>query len=366
MNSDVNDITFDDNGVCNYCTEFYARYHSQFDIDDNEKRKELDKLLYKIKRSGKNKKYDCIVGLSGGVDSAWVLVHAVKHGLRPLAVHMDNGWNSELSQNNIENIVKILGVDLYTYVIDWNEYRNMMQSFFDADVIDVELLMDNAMTSINYQQANKYGIKYILAGTNQSTEGMNMPRNWNWFKYDKKNIASIVDQFGGNKFESYPAFGIIDYIWYVSIKKIEWVSYLDFFDYNKNEAIKILEEQFRFKPYPYKHYESIFTRFYQGYLLPTKFNVDKRLLHLSTLIVSGQISRNAALRILETPPYPDNKQLKMDEKYFLKKMEWEPEALEAYLGRPAIAHDKYPSERERWVRLVKFKNAIRNISFIRK
>ena len=186
MDTSATEISFNEQGVCNFCTEFLTQSDYVMNRDQAKKKQELDSFVSKVKQAGKNKRYDCIVGVSGGVDSSWVLVQAIKLGLRPLAVHMDNGWNSELAQNNIANLVRSLNVDLYTHVIDWNEYRNLMQAFFDADVIDVELLYDNAMFAVNYRLAVKYGVKYILSGCNQVTEGMRMPEGWNWFKYDKK------------------------------------------------------------------------------------------------------------------------------------------------------------------------------------
>ena len=284
--------------------------------------------------------------MSGGVDSCFALHKIIKLGLKPLVVHMDNGWNSELAQNNIENLVKKLNLDLFTYVIEWNEYKNMMNSFFEADVIDIELLMDNAMLGVNYNQASKHNIKYILAGTNTSTEGMAMPPNMNWFKYDKKNILSILKKYGNHKIKSYPIISTIDLIYYITVKKIKWISFLDYFDYNKTEAIEILKSNYDFKPYPYKHYESVFTRFYQGYILPKKFGVDKRKLHFSTLIISKQMQREKALHELMTDhAYQSNEILENDKEYFLKKMSWSNEKLENYIKRPEKSHLSYPSEK---------------------
>jgi hypothetical protein len=247
--------------------------------------------------------------LSGGVDSSWVLVQAVKYGLRPLAVHLDNGWNSELAQNNIYKLVSILGVDFYTHVIDWDEYRNMMEAFFQSDVIDVELLYDNAMLAVNYQQANKYKIRYILSGTNQSTEGMRIPESWNWYKYDKAGIKNIVKNFTKIKTKTFPFFSTFDFLIYNYFKQIKWVPFLDLFIYNKNNALLHLEDNYGYKRYPYKHYESIFTRFYQGYILPKKFGIDKRKLHLSTLIMTNQLSRDQALSLLNNIPYESTSDL---------------------------------------------------------
>jgi N-acetyl sugar amidotransferase len=348
MDTSVEDITFDKDGVCNYCTEYLTRSGDILDKPDELRKIELDLLVKHVKDQGKGKPYDCIIGISGGVDSSWVLVKAVELGLRPLAVHMDNGWNSELAQNNIANLISKLGVDLYTHVVNWSEYKFLMQSFFDADVIDVELLYDNAMLAVNYRLAKKYKLKHILAGTNQATEGMKIPSTWNWFKYDKRNIYEIAKKFGGVKIKTLPTIGTIDYFNYVVLKQIKWHSFLDNFSFNKSEALDILERDYGYRRYPYKHYESIFTRFYQGYILPKKFGVDKRRVHLGTLVVSKQMMRDEALVDLDGLPYPSRTALEEDIEYFLKKMGWTIKQLEDYLDRKGISHSSYPSERAFW------------------
>jgi N-acetyl sugar amidotransferase len=360
MDTTADNITFNELGVCNYCEEFSNVTVGLINPDSNENTNNLNNFIEKIKFDGRNKKYDCIIGVSGGVDSSWVLVKAKKLGLRPLAVHMDNGWNSELAQNNIENLINILGVDFYTHVINWEEYRELMQAFFDADVIDVELLYDNAMLAVNYKLASSYGIKYILSGSNISTEGMRMPNEWNWFKRDKKNIKGIAKRFGNLKIKSFPAIGVIDTLWYEKIKKIKWISFLDYFDYNKNNVIASLMEDYNYKPYPFKHYESIFTRFYQGYILPQKFNVDKRKLHFSTLIISGQLNRNEAIRLLDGIPYENQSTLEKDKLYFIKKMGWSIDQLENYIQRPPKKHSLYPSSRKLWNLVVLIEASIKN------
>jgi N-acetyl sugar amidotransferase len=348
MDSSVPSITFDANGVCNYCAEYLEQCgHVLHDIG-GQKDAKLRALVENVKKAGAGKQYDCIIGVSGGVDSSWVLVRAIELGLRPLAVHMDNGWNSELAQHNIATLVQRLGVDLHTHVIDWHEYRKLMQSFFDADVLDVELLYDNAALAVNYREAAKYGIRYILAGTNSATEGMRMPEGWNWMKFDKKNIQAIAKKFGRMRLSTFPAIGTLDFFRFRFVNGIRWTSILDLMPYNKADVLRELQDKYGYKPYPYKHYESIFTRFYQGYILPTKFGVDKRKLHLGTLVASGQMNREKALSDLAHIPYPDEAQLQEDRLYFLKKMGWTESDLQAYLARPAIAHDAYPSERPLW------------------
>ena len=345
MDTSAPGITFDGNGVCNFCTEFLQKSGEVISGARESNSDALQQFIDNVKERGKRHRYDCIVGVSGGVDSSWVLVKAVEFGLRPLAVHMDNGWNSELAQNNIANLIQGLSVNLYTYVIDWVEYRRLMQAFFDADVVDVELLYDNAMLAVNYRQAARFSVKSILAGTNQATEGMRMPASWNHLKFDRRNIRSIAKKFGSVKIRSFPAIGTAGFILHEFIMGVRWHSFLDLMPYRKNEALKTLTSDFGYKPYPYKHYESVFTRFYQGYILPKKFGIDKRKLHLSTLVVAGEMTREEALTDLEGAPYPSETELARDIEYFLKKMRWTRADLDEYIRRPGKSHQSYGSEK---------------------
>jgi N-acetyl sugar amidotransferase len=344
MDTTAAGISFDAEGRCNYCTDFLARLAAYQPPTASELQARFDALIARIKREGKGKRYDCIVGLSGGADSAYALYLAKKSGLRPLAVHMDNGWDSELAANNIENLVRKLGVDLYTHVINWDEYRRLMQAFFDANVIDVELLYDNAMLAVNYEMAEKYGLRWILAGTNTTTEGMPVPENWNWYKFDKKNIVAIAKR-DGVRLETFPAAGTFALWWKRVVKGIRWLTFLDYIDYYKPDCLSFLVRELDYRPYPYKHYESIFTRFYQGYILPEKFGIDKRKLHLSTLIVSGQMSREQAIELMKCSPYPSQDALEDDIEYFVKKMGWTRQQLADYLRQPGVPHEEYGSER---------------------
>jgi N-acetyl sugar amidotransferase len=351
MDTSAADISFDAGGVCNYCGEYLVSRARYLREDPVERQHRLDALLSRVRADGRGKPYDCIIGVSGGVDSSWVLALAVDLGLRPLAVHMDNGWNAELAQNNIANLVRGLGVDLHTQVIDWPEYRGLMEAFFAADVTDVELLYDNAVMAVNFGAAARHRQKYILGGTNVATEGMRMPPGWNWFKYDKRNIKAIARRFGGPRLDTFPAIGTLDFIQY-HLRGIRWLSFLDYTDYRKMAALQSLQGRFGYKPYPFKHYESVFTRFYQGFILPTKFGIDKRRLHFSTLIMNGEMTRDEATAALEGIPYESEKLLHQDTAYFLKKMGWSRDKLEQYLARPPIPHDSYPSERPLWERLL--------------
>lgn len=352
MDTTAAGILFDAQGRCNYCRNFEEKLATYQPASPDELSRRLTKLVDRVKAEGSGKPYDCIVGLSGGADSSFALYQAKKSGLRPLAVHMDNGWDSELAANNIENLVRKLGVDLHTHVVNWNEYKRLMQAFFDADVLDIELLYDNAMLAVNYQTAAKHGIRWILGGTNTTTEGMEMPITWNWFKWDKKNIVALGKR-DGVELDTLPTIGTLEYVFSKSVRRIRWIPFLDYIDYNKARCTQLLVDELGYRTYPYKHYESVFTRFYQGYILPRKFGIDKRKLHLSTLVMSGQLSREDALRTMDQIPYPSESALQEDVDYFLKKMGWSPKQLADYLARPEIPHSRYGTEKPLWDRLAK-------------
>lgn len=346
MDESAGEIHFDSNGNCNFCTEYLssAQYAGTGRESAANRDVRLESLVSEIKKRGKGKPYDCIVGVSGGVDSSWVLVNAVKLGLRPLAVHMDNGWNSNLAVSNISNLIEELGVDLFTHVINWDEYRSFMEAFFAADVIDIELLYDNALHEVCYSQAKRYGLRYILSGSNFSTEGLRMPASWAWeSKWDGRNIINIGKRLGA-RVKTFPLFTTFKWLVYTYVFRIKWLPFLDLLDFKKEAALTVLESDYGYTRYPYKHYESVFTRFYQGYILPRKFGVDKRRAHLSSLVASGQLSREAAILDLEGIPYPSEKDLQTDLKFFLKKMGWEEKKLEDYLSRPEIKHSKYGTD----------------------
>jgi N-acetyl sugar amidotransferase len=345
MDTSAADIVFDEQGQCSYCTEFITRLTHTGLVAPAAQR---DAFLQRVREDGRGLDYDCIVGLSGGVDSSYALYLAVRNGLRPLAVHLDNGWNSELAAHNIANLVRALNVDLCTHVIDWEENRDLQLSFFKANVIDIEMLMDNAMMALNYRMARQYRVKWILAGTNRSTEGMDMPSNWNWLKFDARNIRDIHRRFGSVPIRTHPLISVPGFIWNRYMRGIRWTPFLDYFEYRKDDALAILQNEMEYRPYPYKHYESVFTRFYQGYILPRKFGIDKRKLHLSTLIVTEQMTREQALEMMSQPPYPDPTQQRDDLAFVLKKLGFTQESLENYIAAPPVSHATYATEKPLW------------------
>jgi N-acetyl sugar amidotransferase len=332
---------------CTYCELYFARenINKENQVFQN-KTSELNKIVNEIKIRNKASKYDGIFGLSGGLDSCYALHKLVQLGLNPLVVHMDNGWNTELASNNIEKLVTKLGLDYETHIIKWSTYRKLQIAFLNADVVDIEMLYDQAASGTCSNFASKYDCKTILTGSNHSTEGMPMPENWSYVnKLDERNIRAIWKKFGdGTSLETFPFFSTKDFLKQLFLSRVKWVSILDYLEYNREEAITELTELYEFKPYPFKHYESVFTRFYQGYLLPKKFGIDKRKVHLSSLVLSGQLSRQEAATQLEESAYPDADLLARDKEYFLKRMSWTEDEFSSYLQRKEVPHSRYGNE----------------------
>ncbi|MBN4062333.1 MAG: ExsB family protein [Flavobacteriales bacterium] len=338
--SDEPSINFDEHGVCNYCIN-YDKSAAEFIFRDEGREEKLHQVISKIKSCGKGKKYDCVLGVSGGVDSTFLAYKVKQFGLRPLVVHLDNGWNSELAVKNIEGILEKLGFDLYTYVIDWEEFKDLQLSFLKASVIDLEVTSDHAIFSCLHRIAKENKIKYIISGFNIVTEGV-LPVSWRWHKLDWLNIKSIHKRFGTKKLKTFPRLSFFQLNYFMLALKIETVHLLNFIPYEKTKAKELITNKLGWRDYGGKHYESIITRFYQGYILPTKFNVDKRKAHLSTLICSGQITRNEALQELEKPIY-DSKQLKSDKEFVLKKFGLSEKEFNSLMALPIKRHDEYPS-----------------------
>lgn len=345
MDTTDSKIQFDEDGICNHCTTF-LNSRDKILLPKDERQAKLDQFISECKEWGKGKEYDCIAGISGGVDSTYMVYKAKELGLRPLAVHLDNGWNTRLAVTNIEKILKQLDVDLYTHVIDWEEFRDLQNAYFNASVVDIEVASDHAITAMIHNEASKRKIKYILLGSNFATEGI-MARSWVWTKNDLRNILDIHSKFGTRKLKTYPKLGFLGFVYLKKIKKIERFQFLNYIDYNRDEAKKILIDKFGWEDYGGKHHESMFTKFYQAYILPRKFNIDKRKAHLSTNICSGQITREESLKILEEPLY-DESELKRDMEYVLKKFGWTEEEFERLMELPIRPHTFYKTDQ--WMR----------------
>jgi len=344
------DIEFDKNGVCNHCTD-WDKSAKKYVFTGKKGEQELSEIVDKIKEQGKNQGYDCIMGLSGGLDSTYIAYLAKKMGFRPLAVHLDNEWDSEIAVNNIKNIVKKLDFDLYTYTVDWNEFKDLQLAYLKASVIDIEVVTDHAIMAALYNIANERGIKYILIGSNIMTEGI-MPRSWGYNKNDLINLKAIHNEFGAVRLKSYPVLGLSRKIHYQYIKNIKSLAILNYVPYVKEDVEKLVAQEFDWKNYGGKHCESIFTRFYQTYVLPRKFNIDKRKAHLSTLICSGQITRKEALKEIQKDLYTEE-DLKKDKEYVLKKLELTNEEFEKIMNLPIKSHFHYKSD-IKWSTFLRF------------
>jgi len=353
------DIRFDENGICNYYYEYKEAERTNVFTGEVGKEK-LHKLVDKIKNDGKGKPYDCLIGLSGGVDSTYVAWLVKDLGLRPLAVHLDNGWNSELAVKNIENIISKLSIDLFTLVINWEEFRDIQLSYLKASVVDIEVVSDHAIFATMYKLAKEKSISYIISGTNVVTEHI-MPPTWLYKKMDFANLKDIHKKYGSIKLKTYPTFGFKKHVFYSAVLKLNPVSILNYVQYDKKEVKELIKQKLDWRDYGGKHYESIFTKFYQAYILPEKFHIDKRKAHLSTLICSGQISREEALNELKQPLYSEH-ELKQDKEYVLKKFGLTETAFANIMKTPRRRHEDFKTDtrlKENYMKLLQKTQKIR-------
>lgn len=329
-------ISFDENGICNFCHEYDQLASKTVNRPREERYKDFEFSINEIRNWGVGKKYDCILGLSGGLDSSYMALIAMKHGLRPLLVHFDNGWNSEIAIKNIENIVNKTGFDLYTYVINWEEFKDLQIAYFKASVIDIEVPTDQLIFASLYKIAYDRNIKYILSGNNIRTEAI-LPTDWCFpNKLDYTNLSNIHKKYGKIELKNFPRLGVLERNSYY-LAGIRQVTFFDKHDFNVEEVKKALQSEFNYVVYPYKHYESVFTRFYQGYILPKKFNVDKRKAHLSTLICSGQLTREEAIEELKKPTYPLKEQ-EEDKAFVLKKWSMTSQEFDEIMEHKPVPH----------------------------
>jgi N-acetyl sugar amidotransferase len=338
--SDPN-IKFDENGICNYYHEYFnAEKENVFTNEEGQQK--LNENIDKIKLAGKGKKYDCLLGVSGGVDSTYLALKAKELGLRVLCVHFDNGWNSELAIKNIENIVTKLNFELETYVINWEEFKDIQLAYFKANVIDIEAITDHAIIGTLFKIAAENNIGFILSGNNYVTESL-LPKYWIFNKADHTNIKDIHKKFGTGELKTYPFFGAKAKNYYQRVKGIKSFDLLNYLPYIKNDVKKIIINELNWTDYGGKHYESVFTRFYQGYILPNKFGIDKRKAHLSNLICSGQITKEQALKELEMPMY-NPQLLETDKEFVLKKLGFTEPEFDNYINQPRREHTEFKTE----------------------
>ena len=351
--NDDPDLVIDEKGHCNYCNSYFLHMQLQKKTPQ-ELQKELDSIISTVKADRRKNKYDCIVGVSGGADSMYVVHLLVKMGLNPLVAHYDNGWDSELAVKNIEVMLHKLNIDLYTYVNDWKEFKDIQMAFIKSNVIDIELVTDQAIVAVLYKLSQKFKIKHVFTGHNTSTEFI-LPRHWYHWKLDGLNIKAIHKKFGKQKMETYPIVSYFDQYFLNKTGRIKFYSILNYLEYNKEKAKSLLKDEYDWVDYTGKHNESIFTRFYQSYILPLKFNVDKRKAHLSSLICSGQITREKALEELKIKPWT-TPQAQTDKAYVVKKLEWTVEEFDKWMKETPVSHFAYPSyltRHEKYVQIIR-------------
>lgn len=340
MDTSDPDISFDESGVCNYVEEFRAFQRA---LPKPAMRAErLNQLIADIKAQGQRRKYDCILGVSGGVDSSYLACKLHEWGVRPLIVHFDNGWNSELAAKNIEELVTRLGLDLETFVVDWEGFRNLQAAYFRASVLDIEVPTDHLIFAALNQIAVRKGIKVLVSGHNNDTEWL-LPKAWYFSKFDLRNMADINLKYGRSNLSKLPKLGVWHQFYYHHIRQIRMVQPLQYMEFNKAQAKSYLIQEMGWRDYGGKHHESIFTRFYQGYVLPRKFGIDKRRAHLSNLILVGQITRDEALRELQQPTYDEDQQ-QGDKTYVAKKLGFTDEEFERLLSEPPRDHREFKTD----------------------
>ncbi len=337
MDTSIPEIRFDEKGVCQFC-HIHDILEAKYPIHNEKVRQEtLEKLVDKIRQAGKGKDYDCVVGTSGGRDSTWTMYTAKQLGLRPLAVHFDNGWNSETAVTNIQNATQKLNIDLETIVADWEEFRDLQISFLKASVPDVEVPTDVAIHRVLHLIAGKENIKYVLNGHSFRTEGV-APIGWTYI--DGKYINAIHKQFGNRPLKDFKNFTIPDLIYYTFYKGIKVVPILNYSEYDQEHVDKVIKQECGWEYYGGHHHESYYTKFIQSYLLPKKFNIDKRKTEFSALIRSGQKTREEALKYLESHPYEYDPEL-ID--YTISKFEISRQEWDEWYSRPPKSFLDYPS-----------------------
>ena len=341
MDTTDSNITFDDKGVCDHCNDFYQNVEPNWHTNERG-HQELESIVAKIKNEGKGKDFDCIMGMSGGADSSYLLHMAVKeYGLRPLVFHVDGGWNSELAVNNINVMIDKLGLDLYTEVINWEEMKDFQLTYFKSGLSNIDVPQDHAFVATLYDFAEKHKIKYILNGGNISTECVRNPLEWLYYGTDMAQIKYLIKRYGTKELKTYPFSSVLRHKIYLRyIRGVEVIKPLNYMPYIKEEAMQFLLEEYGWRPYPQKHFESRFTRFYEGYWLPKKFGYDTRKVQYSSLILTKQMTREEALKKLKEPAI-DEDQARLDFEYIATKLGISKNELQGYMDAPNKSYKDY-------------------------
>lgn len=339
-------IVFDEKGVCDHCNDFYAKTLPNWHTGEEGKR-ELEQMADEIRKAGKGKDFDCIIGMSGGIDSSY-LTYAAKElmGLRPLVFHVDAGWNSQIAVNNIERLIDKLDLDLFTEVIDWQEMQDLQLAFFRSGVSHIDTPQDHAFFATMYKFATQHGVKTILTGGNLSTECIRNPVEWMYYQSDSRQLRDIHRKFGIRPLKSYPVTSILWHkIWLPYVRGIKVLRPLNSMSYIKEDAKALLMERFGWQPYPQKHFESRFTKFYESYWLPKRFGYDVRRVQFSSLIVTDQMTREEAIAELEKLPY-DPATIGHEIEFVANKLGITIDELNSYMELPHRTYRDYKSQRQ--------------------
>ncbi|MDB2313496.1 N-acetyl sugar amidotransferase [Luminiphilus sp.] len=343
MDTSVPDIRFNEEGTCNYCLDAKDRLDQDL-CGDSKFDAYFNGVIETMRKEGVNRPYDCIIGVSGGVDSTYVAyLLKTKYHLRPLAIHFDNGWNSELAVQNIENTLKVLDIDLITHVVNWHEFSDLQLSFLKGSIPNAEIPTDHAITALLYQSAAKHNVRYIVTGSNLATEAI-MPEVWMYDAKDLRFIKAVHRSHGTQSLSSYPMMSYSRLAWYIIVKRIKFFGLLNYTNFDKNKATSILKSELGWRSYEEKHFESIYTRFFQGYLLPKKFGIDKRIAHYSSLIVSEQLSRSDAVDAMMDNSYTSEK-ANQDVEYICKKLNLSQDEFNEIVNLPVKSVDDYPNSK---------------------
>jgi N-acetyl sugar amidotransferase len=343
------EISFEENGESSWVNYYRERILSEWDPGGD--RVAFDSLVKRIREQGRGKEYDCALGLSGGVDSSYLAYVAKREGLRPLVVHTDTGWNSDAAVRNIEKIVKACDFDLFTVVIDWDEMADLQRAFLRAGVPDQDIPQDHVIFAAFYGLAARYGIKWVLSGHNNACESI-LPPAWGYDSMDWRHISAIHRRFGERPLGTFPRMSRVRYgVWLTLLRGVRVVQPLNLLPYSKAGAIQTLKREFDWEYYGGKHYESRWTRFFQGWWLPTRFGYDKRVAHLSSMILSGEITRCEALEEMQRKSYTEA-MVKEDQELVLKKLGMSHEEWDGLMAAAVHDHDEYPKASLRLTRLM--------------
>ena len=345
MDTTDSKIVFDNNGICDHCNTFHQPIKPFWNQEHGDPEK-VKAIVAKIKQWGKNKDYDCLLGMSGGIDSSYLLYYAVvKLGLRPLVFHIDTGWNTELSTNNVKVLVERLGLKLHTVKIDWEEMADLQIAFLKSGVSHIDTPQDHACFATMYRFASEYNIPYILTGGNYSTECVRNPKEWMYYQSDVRQLKDIHSKFGKKPLRKFPLTNILWHKFYLPyIKGVKLIRLLDYLPYHKEEAISTLES-YGFKRYPQKHFENFFTKWYESYWLYERFGYDVRKVQLSSLILTNQMTRDEALDILKTKPY-NLETIVEDTKFVANKLGITYNELMGYMNSEKKTYKDYKSQEE--------------------